>query len=107
MAAGAFAYVIKANHTPNEVVDLIRKKLGLQVSKHHQKVPRDLLQKYITEPTHDPVHAEPIVLTQLSHIELQPVKKPIRRITINVSTFYPLIGLSVIGVIAILIWIFS
>lgn len=106
MAAGAFTYIIKANHMPSEIVDVICKKLGVR-PKPASDVPRSLLEQYLANPSHDPIHAKPVAASKVIRTIATPRPKRQHTVTLPYIAFVWLVGLAGLSIVLLVLVIFG
>lgn len=107
-ALGAVDYLVKANHMPTDVINRTRTILGLPIPAQQKEVPRELLDRYIVNPTREPVHATPDEVTKpVPATPTTPLRTPAKPFTINRWVLGVLVTLSVVGVVSVMVWLFS
>lgn len=93
---------------PIDVINRTRAILGLPIPAQQKEIPRELLDRYIVNPTRDPVHATPEEATKLVLTTPKaPLSTPAKPVTISRWVLGVLIVLSVVGVVSLLLWLFS
>jgi CheY-like chemotaxis protein len=107
-ALGGVDYLVKANHMPTDVINRTRTILGLPIPAQQKDVPRELLDRYIVNPTRKPVHATPDEVTKtVPTARKAPLSTPVKPVTISRWVLGLLIILSIVGVVSSLVLLFS